>query len=38
MNGLTIITMAIVCTIIWGGFIFFLTTAVRSEKKKNTDG
>ena len=37
MNWLTIITMILVLSVVWGGFLFCLTTALRREKEKSRD-
>jgi hypothetical protein len=36
MSSSAIVMMLLICGIIWGGFVFFLTRAVRSESKKLT--
>ncbi len=34
MNCITLVTMILVAGTVWGGFIFFLTVAIRKEKRK----
>jgi hypothetical protein len=34
MNLLFIITLVVVTGLVWGGFIFFLSRAIKHEKKK----
>ncbi|MCF6268228.1 MAG: MetS family NSS transporter small subunit [Melioribacteraceae bacterium] len=34
MNFITVLTMVLVAGIVWGGFIFFLTIAIKKEKRK----
>jgi hypothetical protein len=38
MNTLTIITAIIVIGIVWGGFVFFLSRALKYEKIKMKNG
>ncbi|NWG29253.1 MAG: MetS family NSS transporter small subunit [Ignavibacteriaceae bacterium] len=38
MNLLTIITAVIVFGIVWGGFVFFLSRALKYEKMKQGNG
>ena len=33
-----IVTLVVVGTLVWGGFIFFLTRAIKYEKKKKQNG
>lgn len=32
----TIIVMIMICSVVWGGFIFFLVQAVKFEKRKTS--
>jgi len=34
MSASAIVMMVVICGIIWGGFVFFLIRAIRSESKK----
>ena len=34
MSASAIVMMLVICGIVWGGFVFFLVRAVRSEAKK----
>ena len=36
MSASAIVMMLVICGVIWGGFVFFLVRAVRSEGKKKT--
>ena len=38
MNALFIITLILITGIVWGGFIFFLSKAIRHERKKKKNG
>lgn len=38
MNIFTIITAVLVLSIVWGGLVFFITRAVKYEKKKMIHG
>ncbi|MCF8261364.1 MAG: MetS family NSS transporter small subunit [Melioribacteraceae bacterium] len=38
MNLSSIITMLVVCGLVWGGLSFFITKAVSSENRKKQDG
>jgi hypothetical protein len=35
MNSLALLTMIVILSIVWGGFLFALIVALRSEKSKN---
>ncbi|MFC2085480.1 hypothetical protein ACFLS9_10510 [Bacteroidota bacterium] len=35
MSLLTVFTLVIVTAVVWGGFIFFLTKAIKKERKKS---
>lgn len=35
MTGSAIIFMIVVCSFVWGGFVFFLARAIRSEGRKS---
>ena len=34
MSASAIVMMLVICGIVWGGFVFFLIRAIRSESKK----
>lgn len=34
MSGVAIAVMAVICSIVWGGFVLLLSRAVRSEGRK----
>jgi len=34
MSGLAIVTMAVICLIVWGGFLTLLITALKRERSK----
>jgi len=36
MNFITLLTMILVAGIVWGGFIFFLSIAIKKEKMKRS--
>ena len=38
MEIVTILTFLIIGGLIWGGFVFFLITAIKFETKKSNDG
>jgi len=38
MNFITILTMILVAGTVWGGFILFLTIAIKKEKRKRLIG
>ncbi len=38
MEAVTVLTMAVVIGIVWGGFVFVLATALRKESQKAVEG
>lgn len=38
MNTITILTIILIPGIIWGGLIYFLTLAIKKEKRKKLNG
>jgi hypothetical protein len=36
MSGAAIVMMLVICGFIWGGFVYFLIRAVRSEARKSS--
>lgn len=37
MNTAAVVTMVVICGLVWGGFGFLLTRALRSEKRQRDD-
>ncbi|HSR67080.1 MAG TPA: MetS family NSS transporter small subunit [Acidobacteriota bacterium] len=35
MNSLSLLTMIVILSVVWGGFIFCLTLALRKERRKD---
>ncbi|KUG26645.1 hypothetical protein ASZ90_003512 [hydrocarbon metagenome] len=38
MDIISIITLIFVTTLVWGGFVFFLTKAIKKENQKRKNG